>query len=67
MKTMPDSNEQWLLDGICQECRRIDYCSKPCKRNKVRTEREVISYIHAKTGMGILLEQIAESENKKCI
>lgn len=60
---MPDSNEQWLLDGICRECRRIDYCSKPCKRNKERTEREVMAYIHERTGMGVLLEQLAESED----
>jgi len=54
---MPDSNEQWLLDGICRECRRKDFCSKPCKRNKVRTERKIISHIHARTGIGVLLEQ----------
>lgn len=55
---MSDSNEQWLLDGICQECRRKDYCSKPCKRNKVRTESEIISYIRKRTGIGGVLEQL---------
>lgn len=62
---MPDSNEQWLLDGICRECRRKDFCSKPCKRNKVRTEREIIGCIHARTGIGALIKQIAESEAQK--
>ncbi len=61
---MADSNEQWLLDGICRECRRKDFCLKPCKRNKVRTEREITAYIRARTGIGVLLEQIVESEDK---
>lgn len=26
--------EQWNLDGICKNCRRSAYCSKPCKRHK---------------------------------
>lgn len=65
MKTTPDSNEQWLLDGICQECRRKDFCSKPCNRNKVRTEREITAYILERTGIGILLEKMAESEGKE--
>lgn len=61
---MTDNNEQWLLDGICQECRRIDYCSKPCKKNKERTEREAMAFIHARTGMGVLLEQLVGREGK---
>lgn len=60
---MPNSNEQWLLDGICHECRRIDYCSKPCKKNKERTEREVMAYIHERTGMGGVLEQLGVGQN----
>lgn len=54
MKTIPDSNEQWLLDGICRECRRKDYCSTPCKRNKVRIERETNVYIREKTGLNVM-------------
>jgi len=61
---MPDSDEQWLLDGICRECRRKDYCSTPCKRNKVRTEREIMAYIHEKTVIGVALDQIAKSSRK---
>ena len=64
MKAMPDNNEQWLLDGICRECRRKDFCSKPCKRNKVRTEREITAYILERTGIGSI-RQIAESEDKE--
>ena len=62
---MSDSNEQWLLDGICRECRRRSYCSKPCKRNKVRTEREIMTCIYERTEIGVLLEKIAEVSNKE--
>ncbi len=62
MKTMPDSNEQWLLDGICRECRRQDYCSKPCKRNQVRIEREVNAYIRERTGLGRIFDALGVKE-----
>ncbi len=55
---MPDSNEQWLLDGICRECRRKDYCSEPCKRNRARIIRETVSYIYDRTGMVQVLDAI---------
>lgn len=32
-------NDQWLQGGDCDICRRQKYCSKPCKRHKIRTER----------------------------
>lgn len=62
MKTMPDSDEQWLLDGICRECRRKDYCSKSCKRNKVRTEREIMAYIHRRAGIGAVRQALRRLE-----
>ena len=52
MKTKPDSNEQWLLDGNCRECRRKEYCSKPCKRNEARIERELVARVREVTGLG---------------
>ena len=36
------SNEQWKEDGICQECRRKNYCSTSCKANKDR-RRNIIN------------------------
>ena len=33
------SNEQWLEDGKCSECRRANYCKKPCKPNMRHKER----------------------------
>lgn len=27
------NTEQWLLDGKCKECRKNNYCSKPCKKH----------------------------------
>lgn len=30
--------DQWLLDGNCDLCRRNKYCSKPCTANKRQTE-----------------------------
>lgn len=29
--------EQWLLSGDCLKCRRNKHCSKPCTKNKIRT------------------------------
>lgn len=55
---MPEPNEQWLLDGICQECRRKEHCSKPCKRNEIRIEREVNAYILERTGFGKIFDAL---------
>lgn len=30
------SNEQWLSSGNCEECRKKNYCHKPCKANQRR-------------------------------
>ena len=59
---MPDHSEQWLLDGLCNECRRQDYCTKPCKRNKVRIEREVNAYISEKMGLGRIFDAFGVRE-----
>jgi len=36
-----NENEQWKLAGMCSICRRKNYCSKPCKANKISTERRI--------------------------
>lgn len=45
MNKIPNPNEQWLLDGICSECRKQSYCKKDCKRHIRRTQSLVSSYI----------------------
>lgn len=42
---MANENEQWLLNGECNKCRRQSYCSKPCTRNKRRTEAMMHSLV----------------------
>lgn len=37
--------EQWLKEGDCNKCRRQNYCSKPCTRNKRRTNTIVSSLV----------------------
>lgn len=32
-----NDSEQWKLNGDCSKCRREKYCSKPCTKNKRRT------------------------------
>lgn len=36
------TNEQWKDKGICAECRRNSYCSKPCTVNK-RVRRAAVN------------------------
>lgn len=65
MKTEPNDNEQWLLDGICRKCRRRDYCAKPCKRNEIRIQREAIAFIREKTGLGRIMDALDTEEETK--
>ena len=37
--------EQWLLEGNCNKCRRDKYCSKPCKKSKIRRQRAISGFI----------------------
>ena len=59
--------EQWLLDSNCKLCRRKEYCTKPCKKHKVYTQRIVNSVIASKldsiTG-GVFSEIMRRGYNK---
>lgn len=57
----PNHDEQWLLDGLCNECRKQKYCSKRCKRTQVIFERECYSFIAEKTGMGAIMNTLLDN------
>lgn len=40
-----NKNEQWKLEGICNECRRANYCRTSCTRRKRRLNYEMHSLI----------------------
>lgn len=33
---MSKNDEQWRSNGYCEECRKQNYCSKPCTARKQR-------------------------------
>lgn len=43
-----NKSNQWELEGNCNICRRKNYCSKPCTRNKRETESFVRGLIAEK-------------------
>ena len=45
---MANENEQWLLNGECNKCRRQSYCSKPCTQYKRETEAMIHSLVSSK-------------------
>lgn len=47
-REMSDKTEQWKLDGDCSLCRRKNYCSNRCTRNKRKSEMLVRSLITSK-------------------
>jgi len=57
--------EQWLFNGECRECRRNEYCSKPCTKVKERQYREIREYINEKTGMGKILDALTTQMNER--
>lgn len=30
-----NDNEQWKSNGICEKCRRQEFCTKACRANKI--------------------------------
>ena len=45
---MAQTNEQWLLNGDCNKCRKQNYCSKPCTRNKRKTEAMMKAFVSSR-------------------
>lgn len=45
---MSDKSEQWKLDGDCSLCRRKNYCSNRCTRNKRESEIMMRSLVASK-------------------
>lgn len=43
-----DKSEQWNLNGDCSMCRRRNYCSHPCTKNK-RYNQAVLSALVTST------------------
>lgn len=59
------SNEQWLEDGNCKECRRAKYCHTPCKMNKQMLQRSIRNAILTQTGLGQAFDILNKSLNKQ--
>lgn len=38
-------SEQWNDVGDCSICRKRKYCSNPCKRNRIRQQREIAAVV----------------------
>ena len=47
-------NEQWKLDGDCDKCRRVKFCSKECTVRRKRVDQEMMEFIERRTGISAL-------------
>lgn len=52
--------DQWLLDGDCGKCRRVNYCKTTCTKRK-RAMKELVQRAFAEA----MAEKLREEENKK--
>jgi len=43
------NTEQWDSEGKCKDCRRKNYCTKPCTANKRRTSFEMYKAVDTAT------------------
>lgn len=50
-----DPSEQWLLQGYCEDCRRREYCKRPCTAKKRRVNGMIQGAIRQSTGADKLL------------
>lgn len=55
-------NERWLTDGNCKFCRRQKHCSKPCKKNKEATQRDIYRAVNRATG-GVFAHMLEKQAN----
>lgn len=63
---MTENNEQWKLQGNCNECRRQKYCSTGCKAHKLKLYSEMSAIVASKMDekTGGAYSQVMSSLNK---
>ena len=57
------TEDSWLIDGNCTNCRRNTYCSKDCKKHKERMYGVLRSMIADKMGGDFLNQLESYSED----
>lgn len=43
--------DSWKIDGNCENCRRKNYCSKPCTLHKRRTKAIISQAVNKALGL----------------
>ena len=62
MEYITIQEDQWLLDGICNRCRRNTYCTKCCKKAKELLYKEAYSFIAERTGLGAIMDTLLNTK-----
>lgn len=55
--------DSWLIDGNCESCRRKNYCSKPCTKNK-QAVRQVIRNVVRKKMVEAMISPKPKEDSK---
>ena len=61
---MIPETEQWKLNGDCNKCRRVEYCTKKCIANKKAKERALRNFANAAINATAPLPSIADNAKK---
>ena len=64
---MNERSDQWKRGGICEMCRRRNYCRKQCSANRKYASARIREYIRNKMGLGKIRNalQVPEDEQIK--
>ncbi len=62
MEHITIQEDQWQLDGICNRCRRNAYCSTYCKKAEELRDKEALSFIAERTGLGTILDTLLNNK-----
>jgi hypothetical protein len=60
----PDRDEQWLLGGNCNICRRKKFCQKACTVNKRVFNARVMGSLMEATGFNQIQDAMSKSNVK---
>lgn len=55
------------MGSICNECRRKNYCTKPCKNAKLQSNRAIYNTIMNHTGIGTVMDMMQSNMNNDFI
>lgn len=49
-----NNTDRWSIDGDCTQCRKRNYCGKPCKKRAYKMRKDIYDVVSAKSELAMV-------------